>query len=383
MAKAVQRLIKISADADGNGPSSIHLMSAGHWHTPWHGAFEMTSDDLADMVTNFEAGVGLVAENKNRAPLNYGHDMGGKAAVWITGLFLENDGTELWGSVKWTREGARSLKEEEYAYISPEWNPRDFPWENPEVEGEFVDNVFTGAALTNIPLFKKLKPVMASRDAGGSDKHNEGESMDLATLRAKKADELTDEEKAFLAEHKTELTDDERTTFGLVDAETEEEKTAREAQEKADADAKAEADRKAAEEAKNVQASAHGLTASQIQQLQADAKAGREAQQELLKTRLTASVTAHIERGAIKSDQLDSAVSILMASSDAQRTSLTAFLEALPTNTLIASAEKGDGGEPVAVELTDEDKSLGSDFGNTPEEIAEYKKKEAAAAAGK
>ncbi|WKK71465.1 hypothetical protein Q0F99_19185 [Rathayibacter oskolensis] len=25
--------------------------------------------------------------------------------------------------------------------------------------------------------------------------------------------------------------------------------------------------------------------------------------------------------------------------------------------------------------MTDEDKSLGSDFGNTPEEIAEYKKK--------
>ncbi|ROS29595.1 Mu-like prophage I protein [Rathayibacter sp. PhB127] len=357
-------------------------MSAGHWHTPWHGAFEMTSDDLADMVTNFEAGVGLVAENKNRAPLNYGHDMGGKAAAWITGLFLENDGTELWGSVKWTREGARSLKEEEYAYISPEWNPRDFPWENPEVEGEFVDNVFTGAALTNIPLFKKLKPVMASRDAGGSDKHNEGASMDLATLRAKKADELTDEEKAFLAEHKTELTDDERTAFGLVE-ETADEKEAREAAEKADADAKAEADRKAAEDAKGVQASAHGLTASQIAQLQADAKAGREAQQELLKTLLTASVTAHIERGAIKSDQLDSAVSLLMASSDAQRTALSTFLDALPANKLIASAPSGDGGEAEEVELTDEDKSLGSDFGNTPEEIAEYKKKEAAAAAGK
>ncbi|WKK71466.1 phage protease [Rathayibacter oskolensis] len=239
------------------------------------------------------------------------------------------------GSVKWTREGARSLKEEEYAYISPEWNPRDFPWENPEVEGEFVDNVFTGAALTNIPLFKKLKPVMASRDAGGSDKHNEGESMDLATLRAKKADELSDEEKAFLAEHKTELTDDESTAFGLVE-ETAEEKEAREAAEKADADAEAEADRKAAEDAKGVQASAHGLTASQIAQLQADAKAGREAQQELLKTRLTASVTAHIERGAIKSDQLDSAVSLLMASSDAQRTALSTFLDALPANKLIA-----------------------------------------------
>ena len=41
--------------------------------------------------------------------------------------------------------------------------------------------------------------------------------MDLSEVRVKKLEDLTDEEKAFLTEHKADLTDEERTTFQLVD----------------------------------------------------------------------------------------------------------------------------------------------------------------------
>ena len=73
MNNAEQRTIKLKADKNGSVavPDSIHLMSTGHWHTPWHGAFEMTSTDLQEMVDNFDKGIGLV-EGSNKAPITTG-----------------------------------------------------------------------------------------------------------------------------------------------------------------------------------------------------------------------------------------------------------------------------------------------------------------------
>jgi phage I-like protein len=322
-------------------------MSAGHWHAPWHGNFEMTPDDLAEMVTHFADGVGMV-QGSNKLPINYGHDLSGKAAGWITALRTESGGNELWADVEWTPYGTQMLADAEFRYISPEWNPRSFPYQDPEDEDLWLNNVFTGAGLTNIPLFKKLKPIMASRVTGSSEKpsNKQGDAMDLKEVRAKKPDELTEDEKTFLHEHKAELTDDERTTFGLVDADAD-----ANAKVDADAAAKAQADKDAAdaaaaeETASGQQASAGvpGLSAAQVAQLRADAAAGRAASQELLRTRLTASVDTAIKRGAIRSDQLTPTVDLLMASSEGQRDKLTAWIEALPTHPILAS-EQGDGG---------------------------------------
>lgn len=321
--KAIQRVITLKADASGNPPTSIHLMTTGHWHAPWHGNFEMTPDDLDQMVANFNAGEATV-EGSHKLPINYGHDISGKAAGWVTRIYTQNEGTELWGDVEWTPEGERMLQDGEFKYISPEWNPRSFPYQDPEDEERWIDNVFTGAGLTNIPLFKKLKPIMASRVPGSSVKANQpkGGDMDLEKVRVKKPEELTDDEKAFLEEHKADLSDEERTAFGL---EVEPEPTP--------------------EPQPSQQASAvnGGLTASQIKQLQADAAAGRAAQQELLKSRLTASVDSAIARGAIKSDQKQEAVDVLMASSETGREKLLSFIKNLPENKLLAS-EIGDGG---------------------------------------
>src|SRR4051794_10483511 len=116
--KAVQRLIKIEADENGNPPSRIHLLSVGHWHTPWHGAFEHTSADLAEMVEHFNEGIGLV-EGSNKFAINYSHNGGERAAGWVTELGLDNDGTELWAeNVEWTPAGSQALKDKEFRYIS-------------------------------------------------------------------------------------------------------------------------------------------------------------------------------------------------------------------------------------------------------------------------
>ena len=91
--------------------------------------------------------------------------MADKAAGWIKRIRVEavNGTAALMGDVEWTPAAVQAIKDGEWRYLSPEFNPRGYPWEDPEQEFTFVDNVLTGAALTNIPLFKKLKPITASR----------------------------------------------------------------------------------------------------------------------------------------------------------------------------------------------------------------------------
>jgi hypothetical protein len=76
-----------------------------------------------------EAGQPLV-EGSNKLPVNYGHDITGKAAGWITKLGVEN-GSELGGDVEWTTEGDRMLKDGEFRYISARVEPALIPSPGP------------------------------------------------------------------------------------------------------------------------------------------------------------------------------------------------------------------------------------------------------------
>ncbi|MDR6794728.1 phage I-like protein [Pseudarthrobacter oxydans] len=364
--KGFHNLVKISADAEGNAPKTIELLRAGKWNTPWHGDFEITPEDIQQYVLNASNGVGLV-EADPKVPVNYGHASYDKAAGWMPRVYASDDGQALLGDVDWTPAAEKAIKDGEWKYISPEFNPSSYPWEDPEEEFHFVKNVITGAALTNIPLFKKLKPIQASRlpnqkvkaDAIGTSDNKEGDNMTLEEIRAKEVAELTDEEKSFLAEHKTELSTEELEKYSLKEAE----KPAAEEQEEKP-------------EQKQVEASAiKGITAEELAQLRADAEAGREAKRELEETKARTFVQASIETGRLKSDQLDGTVKLLLASKGEQRTQLEAFINGLPENKLITADElgSGKGGEETKVELSKEEETLASDFGNTPEELAKFK----------
>jgi len=382
----------LKADAKGDYPKEIQVAKTGSWRTPWHGDFELSTDDLDAAVANFQAGKYRV-NGTEPLPGTLDH-LGGEspAAFRITDLFRVDD--TLWAAVTWTDLGKEKLDRDEYRYVSFEYCTKEQPFPNPENRNELFENVVTGATLTNDPLFKKLKPVLASAKSGSNNQ--EGERMDLQAILAKKAEDLSDEEKDFLNEHQSELTEEQRTTFGITseDTETPEEKAKREADEAA---AKAAADKEAADkaaaeaaekaEAEKLEAATKGMTAAQkaefaklqasVKALEADAKAGREAKLELERTKLRASVQAHVERGAIKSDQLEAGVELLLASSEASRAQLTSFLEALPSNELL-KAEAGTGGEGEGdVSLSDEEKKLAEAFGNSEEDLKSTKKAEA------
>lgn len=354
--RAFHNLVKIGADAQGNPPKTIELLRTGTWNTPWHGDFEITPEDIAQFVVNADKGIGLV-EADPKAPINYGHDAGDKAAGWMPKLYASDDSTRLLSDPDWTPAAVQAIKDGEWKYISPEFNPRSYPWENPEQEYDFVSNVLTGAALTNIPLFKKLKPISASRldpkkvkaaATGNGDKRNEGENMTLEDIRAKQVADLNDDEKAFLAEHKTDLTADELKTFGLEETDDAAAQAAadKEAADKKAADeaAAAEADAEAARVAA-IEASAKpvSITADRLAKLEADASAGREAQQKLAHAEATAIITASVTAGQIKSGEKDRAVKLLLASEGSHRTELEAFIKGLPVNASLGE-ELGDAG---------------------------------------
>lgn len=362
MAKGFHNLVKIKADSTGQAPKTIELLRTGEWHTPWHGDFEITKQDLQQFAANAQAGVGLVADDP-KVPLNYGHASYDRAAGWISHVYVSDDGEALLGDPDWTPAAEEAIKAGEWRYLSPEFNPRDWPWEDPEEEYHFVNNVLTGAALTNIPLFKKLKPITASRikpekairasAAGDGDKHNQGEPMDLKEIRAKQVADLTEEEKTFLSENKTDFTAEELTTFGLEEADDEaanadasKEAADKEAAEQAEADAKA-----AAEQAEKdkIEASRNGgvsITADRLAKLEADAQAGREARQQLDQRDAEEIVDRSIKAGQIKSGDKARWTNQLLASRGDDRKNLEELLAGLPKNE-IDGKELGDAGADV------------------------------------
>lgn len=128
MKSFVTKGIKIQADASGNIPTVINLLKVGDWHTPWHGDFQLTGDDLRAMVTHFGEGVGLV-EDDPEAPINYFHEGEKIAAGWIKSVFVEAvKGVEsLMANVEWTPAGEQKIRDKELKYISSEFNPRGYP----------------------------------------------------------------------------------------------------------------------------------------------------------------------------------------------------------------------------------------------------------------
>lgn len=320
------RLTKIEADENGNLPTIVQLLHVGSWSTPWHGDFEITEADINEFVENNQRGIGLPEEANRRIQANYNHKTHEKGAGWVDNLRAElvNGVYSLVGDPDWTPAAKKAIEEGEYAYVSPEFNPRALPWEDPEEEWRMVANVITGVALCNNPLFKKLKKVAASErpePKGSSKQSKQGASMSLKLedVRILEASALTDEHKAFLETNKKDLTAEELTKFGIK------------------------ADEKPADPAKKVEGAAQPVTisASELAELKAAAAQGVAAAENLSQKEASDFAAARIEAGQVKSDQKDSLVKILTASSKEARTELETFLSGLPINADINAGESG------------------------------------------
>lgn len=326
-----QRMVRtfrgLKADSSGSLPTRIEVLQVGMWDTPYHGMFMIDQEDLNEMKANFDAGVAQAGEGLG-VPIDFSHDEGGQAAGWMKGMTVE--GNSLYADVEWTEAGKTALLGGNFKCFSPTFYPKCLGgWPDPEDYDTFVPNVITGGALTNIPLFKGLQPIMASVEGSTTkDKSNtifisasaEGKHMSLTLdeVRAKDQATLTEDDKKVIADNKDNLTAEEKVKFGLeepakpeIKKEEEEEKVP---------------DLETAQIAASIKSGESVVVkASVFNKLQEDVKS-------MKRKDIEASVTTHVARGAIKADQIASWSDQIEKDAGAK-----ALLESLPGSKLMAN----------------------------------------------
>lgn len=114
---------------------------------------EITDKMLADYVANHEKDV-----YGTPLQVNIGHFREGEAAGWIKRLFIE--GESLMMEVEWTELGIDKISKKLYKFVSSEL-AFDYP---DSKTGDYVKNVFIGAALTNVPAMKNQVPIKLSEE---------------------------------------------------------------------------------------------------------------------------------------------------------------------------------------------------------------------------
>lgn len=332
------RTILASTESATEVPTEFEILKVGAWTTPYHGDILVMPQDLSQYLENWTNGVAVPGYPKNKKlPLNYGHESWEKAAAWFA---LEIRDDTLWAvDVVWTPAGKQSVLDGEWRHISSEFCPRGRGgWENPLNEGEYMENVMTGAALTNIPLFgAELSPIMASA-VGNDDKrpkvslliaseHKEIEPMTLEEVLQKDNDSLTDDERRLLVENEANLSTEDKTKFGFDVAPV----TAPVVTKEEDKEVPTAVEPELANVAASIKAGTHVLVkADTLSRLEETDKQYREEKAEAI-------VNAHVARGAIKSESADSWKSRLLNASATERTQLEKDLSDLNSHELLAS----------------------------------------------
>lgn len=328
-------------------PTEFELLKVGMWRTPYHGDIMIMPEDITAYIDNYKAGIGVSGNNKLKLPINYAHESWEKAAGWFVPAASADGLTLMATEVDWTPAAAQALIDGEWKCISAEFCPAGRGgWIDPLDDDNCVENVLTGAALTNIPLFSILEPVMASAIAANDDKpkislliaseHKETKHMPtLEDVLAKDNDALTDEERTLLVENKDNLSAEDRTKFGFevvtkTDPVVEEDKVTEVAPELAEVAASIKSGEKMVVDSK--------VWASTQKQVA-----------DLTRQQFKADVLTHVARGAIKSDQADKWTEKIMADS-----SMKEILEDLPSNDIMASTQgtDKDAGDVAELETT-------------------------------
>ncbi|OJW18784.1 MAG: hypothetical protein BGO51_15550 [Rhodospirillales bacterium 69-11] len=334
-------------------PDEIHIVPTGKWDHPVYGEMEITSADVSQFVTNFKAGV------RRDIPITAGHDngmSGGElpAIGWFKEL-IDRGVNGLWAFVEWTAEGKGLLSDGAFKYFSPEFYET---YADPET-GEKYDNVLVGGALTNKPYFKELSPVVAFSEPSIMKQFN-SQTMNLNDIVAKKPEDLSADEKAFLVEHKGELTDEQKATFeSVIPAEG----------------GQGEGGEGAGDGAGNgdgndeggagdgVQASEKGKKGKQILMSEAEAAALREmankgakAFAEVEKMKLAAEVDKLVfsesnKDGRVLPKQKDAVVTLMLSLSEKQRDQFRNIVNNLP-KAVLSFDEIGDGGAQGGTDVT-------------------------------
>jgi hypothetical protein len=219
-------------DANGELPTRFPIFVTGDWPHSIKGNFKVALDNLKRMKEKFDAGIGFPTKDASTGlAVNFGHDVGGPAGAWVKGIELEaneatDTGTLFATQVEYTDEGEKAIRSGRYKCISPEGA---FGFKNGQLSAlpshlnlkEKLTDVLTGFGFTNMPYLSEMAPVMCSATADDGpmifvkEENKESDVMNLDALRVKENKDVTSEERQFLTANKDKLSADELKRFEL------------------------------------------------------------------------------------------------------------------------------------------------------------------------
>lgn len=159
--------IILSEAVGEDGLIEVQLLKTGTFKDPRYGKFSITRKMFSEMIDNFKKGT-----RGQEISIDYIHKADDVAAAWIKELYEKpyKDGYGLFAKVKPTGSGKKSLSEEEFKYLSADFDPNYIDNEKGEKHG----CVLEGAALTNRPVIKGMQPVQLSEELTGEDANMDG-----------------------------------------------------------------------------------------------------------------------------------------------------------------------------------------------------------------
>jgi hypothetical protein len=144
----------IGVSLDENNRVWIHAARPGHYQHPVYGDLDFDDERLKRLSDSVKLKIRGIDPD-----IDYDHKtdpvMGKKAAGWVKDSDVRPDG--LWLLVEFTDAAAKSIKEKEYRYFSPEYHQA---WT--DAQGKEHKDVLFGGGLTNRPFLKDLLPINLS-----------------------------------------------------------------------------------------------------------------------------------------------------------------------------------------------------------------------------
>ena len=141
------------------------------------GKVEINQDMLKSFERNFSEGVVGVD-----LMIDYDHEQRG-AAGWVKSVFTSMDGNTLFGEVRWTPKGAKTLSDREFRYFSPEFT---LNYVHPHTSASHGPTLL-GGGLVNRP-FLKMDAIVTFKESKKTNSEVTMETIALSEHKAIKAD---------------------------------------------------------------------------------------------------------------------------------------------------------------------------------------------------
>lgn len=132
----------------------IQILRVGKWNFDDYGEVDITSEDIAQFVSNFKNNV-----RRQKLPINIEHDHNLGAIGWVTDVTANEDNTAVYMTPEWTESGKTLVVDNKaFGYTSAEIYRQ---WRDPELNQDHT-NVLSGVAVTNFPRMKGMEMIAAS-----------------------------------------------------------------------------------------------------------------------------------------------------------------------------------------------------------------------------